>query len=285
MSIICRQGDRSDLPRLLEIEASAIPGYAYLEDAQDILFDESTGEMIVAEEDGFPIGFGRFTLQEDGAAWLEILRVHKDHQRKGCGTAIWKRYMELAESHHVPVMRMYTGDKNVGSRTLAERNGLYLGWRTFEGVLTREQAEIFAAAEEVGEDNGFVRVSDACETAWLMEPLRGDTRGYVCTNRTYYEMNEPLYRYLTENYEVWQKGASVAVTGARFLRERGLNLIFFGGDRKACIRQAAAQLLRSGLPRLVVMISADREDIKKELEDAGFVFAPSGILMLERRFL
>ena len=113
MNISIRKGRIEDLPRLLEIEASAIPGYGYLDGVKEEFFDNSRGELIVAETDGLPIGFARFTLEYDGSAWLEILRVHKDWQRKGCGRAIWARFMELAAQYRVPAMRMYTGEKNL----------------------------------------------------------------------------------------------------------------------------------------------------------------------------
>ena len=278
MNIICRKGTIEDLPRLLEIEASAIPGNRYLEGVKDLFFDNSHGELIVAETGGLPIGFARFTLQYDGAAWLEILRVHKDWQRKGCGRAIWNRFMELAEEYKVPAMRMYTGEKNVASRSLAEQNGLSVAWHTLEGTLPRE------ACIGDGSLYTFSQVTDPAETAALLAPFARDYHGYFCSNRTYYEMNDAVYAGITKDFTVWKRAGSALVTGARFLRERGLNLCTFGGDLKACVAQAIRVFAETDLPKLTVMISAEDEQRKQALEEAGFTFTTPGIIMLERGF-
>ena len=175
MDIICRQGRIEDLSRLLEIEASAISGNWYLDGVKDQFFDNSHGELIVAETDGLPIGFARFTLQYDGAAWLEILRVHKDWQRKGCGRAIWKRFMELAEQYKVPAMRMYTGERNVASRSLAEQNGLHVAWHTLEGTLPREALPV---CNGDGSPFTFSQVTEPAETSRLLAPFADDYYGY-----------------------------------------------------------------------------------------------------------
>ena len=278
MNITCRQGRIEDLPRLLEIEASAIPGNRYLDGVKDLFFDNSHGELIVAETEGLPIGFARFTLQYDGAAWLEILRVHKEWQRKGCGRVIWNRFMELAEQFKVPAMRMYTGEKNVASRSLAEQNGLRVAWHTLEGTLPREACK--------GDDSpcAFSQVTDPAETAALLAPYAKDYHGYFCSNRTYYEMNDAVYAGVTKDFTVWKKDGSALVTGARFLKERGLNLCTFGGDLSACVQQAVRVFAATDLPKLTVMISAEDEMRKQVLEEAGFTFTTPGIIMLERRF-
>ncbi|MBO4289195.1 MAG: GNAT family N-acetyltransferase, partial [Lachnospiraceae bacterium] len=230
MNITCRQGRIEDLPRLLEIEASAIPGNRYLEGVKDLFFDNSHGELIVAETEGLPIGFARFTLQYDGAAWLEILRVHKDWQRKGCGRVIWNRFMELAKQYKVPAMRMYTGEKNVASRSLAEQNGLHVAWHTLEGTLPREacigDVSLYTLSPCIGDVSlcTFSQVTDPAETAALLAPFAPDYHGYFCSNRTYYEMNDAVYAGVTKDFTVWKKDGSALVTGARFLKERGLNL-------------------------------------------------------------
>ena len=288
MNIICRQGRPEDLPRLLEIEASAIPGNRYLDGVKDLFFDNSHGELIVAETEGLPIGFARFTLQYDGAAWLEILRVHKDWQRKGCGRAIWKRFMELAEQFKVPAMRMYTGEKNVASRSLAELNGLRVAWHTLEGTLPREALPVCRGDVSLCT---FSQVTDPAETAALLAPFAADYHGYFCSNRTYYETNEAVYAGVTKDFTVWKKSGlggvescAALVTGARFLRERGLNLCTFGGDLNACVEQAVRVFAAADLPKLTVMISAEDEARKQVLEEAGFTFAAPGIIMLERTF-
>ena len=130
----------------------------------------------------------------------------------------------------------------------------------------------------------FERVTDPAETANLLAPFAEDYHGYFCSNRTYYELNDAVYAGITKDFTVWNKGGSTLVTGARFLKERGLNLCTFGGDLPACIEQAVSVFAGSGLPKLTVMISAEDETRKGALEAAGFTFMTPGIIMLERRF-
>ncbi len=282
MNISIRKGRIEDLPRLLEIEASAIPGYGYLDGVKEEFFDNSRGELIVAETDGLPIGFARFTLEYDGSAWLEILRVHKDWQRKGCGRAIWARFMELAAQYRVPAMRMYTGEKNIASRSLAEQHGLHVAWHTVEGVLMRENLPADAAHADAAD--GFVRIADPAAVGALMAPFAEDYHHYTSTNRTYYALNDALYAGLSKDFDVWAKGDSVLITGARFLPERGINILCMGGDLTACAAKAMALLSASDKPRLVAMVSEEDAARQTALESAGFVFTRPGIIMLERTF-
>ena len=141
MEFVCRAGRWEELPRLLEIEQGATPGLLYLDDVKDEFFDPAKGELIVAEADGVPAGFVHFSLQPDGAAWLETLRVDPAYQKQGCGTALWKAMMAAAEKYRVPAMRMYTGRTNIASYTLAKRNGLEIASETLEGTLLAENVE------------------------------------------------------------------------------------------------------------------------------------------------
>lgn len=67
---------------------------------------------------------GKLTVLFDGSAWLELLRVHPDFQRKGVGRAIYQRYFEQIKALGCPAARMYTGVSNKASAGLAEQFGL-----------------------------------------------------------------------------------------------------------------------------------------------------------------
>ena len=199
MSITCRKGNINDLPVLLEIESRSTPSLLYLDAVKDEFFDNSRGELIVAEEDGQPIGFARFSLQCDGSGWLEILRVDPAHQKKGCGAVIWKRFIELCEIYKVPYVRMYTGLSNYASRVLGERNGLHVAYQTREGTLMLENAP------DVTAPDGF-SLSDChhCAEAAISPYVEG-YHGYFCMNRTFYGLTQPLYKQLVSDGYVWEK--------------------------------------------------------------------------------
>ncbi len=277
MSIVCRKAVPEDLPVLLEIEKRSTPRLLYLEGVKDLFFDNTTGELIVAEEDGVPIGLARFSTQYDGSGWLECLRVDPAHQKKGCGAIIWQRFIELCHEFNVPFVRMYTGLTNYPSRVLGERNGLHVAYQTREGTLLKDNIP------EV-EDETFEPVTDPAEAAALFAPYAEGYHGYFCTNRTYYGLNDKLYEGLVNEGIVWRKGDSVVTVGARFLKDQGLHIGFMGGDVEACVRFAIKKFRESGLPKLVCMIPSERDDLRAVLEKYGFVFPDAQIIMLERAF-
>ncbi len=278
MSIVCRKGVIEDLPVLLDIEKHSTPKLLYLEGVQDLFFNNEDGELIVAEEDGKPIGFARFSTQYDGSGWLECLRVHADHQKKGCGAVIWKRFIELCDIYHVPFVRMYTGLTNYASRVLGERNGLHVAYQTREGTLLKDNIPAVEPAE------GFVPVTDPAECEKLFAPYAEGYHNSFCTNRTYYGLNKALYEGLCGEGIVYRKGDSVVTVGARFLKDQGLHIGFMGGDADECIRFAIEKFKASGLPKLVCMIPSERDDLRAALEKYGFVFPDAQIIMLERAF-
>ena len=278
MSIVCRKGVIEDLPVLLEIEKRSSPRLLYLDGVKDEFFDNTTGELIVAEEDGVPIGFARFSLQYDGSGWLEVLRVDPDHQKKGCGATIWKRFIELCGIYKVPFVRMYTGLTNYASRVLGERNGLKVAYQTREGTL-------MADSSIKGSYGNFRKVTSADEAEKAIMSHAGIYHGYFCQNRTFYGINRSVCEGLFKDVSIWtDNNGSCVITGARFLKDQGLHLGLMGGDLDACISLAKAVFSESGLPKLVCMIPSERDDYKAALEKAGFTFPDSQIIMLERAF-
>ncbi|MEA4919472.1 MAG: GNAT family N-acetyltransferase [Clostridiaceae bacterium] len=277
MSIICRKGVPEDLPVLLEIEKKSTPKLLYLDGVKDEFFDNQTGELIVAEEDGAPIGFARFSLQYDGSGWLEILRVDPAHQKKGCGAVIWNRFIELCDIYKVPYVRMYTGLSNYASRILGERNGLHVAYQTREGTLMLSNAPDIKS-------RGFKQ--ELCQhcVKSAISPYAEGYHGYFCQNRTFYGLNDSLYKALAAEKMAFRKGDSCVVIGARFLKDQGLHLGLMGGDLDECVSFAVSKLKESGLPKLVCMIPSEREDLREALEKYGFVFPEGQIIMLERKF-
>lgn len=277
MSITCRKGVMADLPVLLEIEKRSTPKLLYLDGVKDEFFDNTRGELIVAEEDGQPIGFARFSLQYDGSGWLEVLRVDPAHQKKGCGATIWKRFIELCDIYKVPYVRMYTGATNYASRVLGERNGLHVAYKVIEGNLMLENAPDVSAS-------GFEQADcHHCAEAAL-SPYAEGYHNYFCMNRSFYGIGEPLYKGLVKEGYVWKKEGSALVLGARFLKQNGLHIGMMGGDLDECIKFAVSKLKESGLPKLTAVIPYERDDLRAALEKYGFVFPDSQIIMLERKF-
>lgn len=278
MSITVRKGVLEDLPKLLEIEPKATPGLQYLNDVQEEFFNNEIGEMVVAEEDGNIIGFGRFSTQFDGSGWLECLRVDPAHQKKGCGAQIWKRYVELCDIYHVPFVRMYTGLTNYASKTLGERNGLHVAYQTQEGTLLKDNIPDVEPVE------GFELADCHHCAAAAIEPYAEGYHNYYCINRTFYTMGEPLYKALVKDQMAWKKGDSMVVIGARFQKDKGLHIALMGGNLDECVRFAIQKFRESGVGKLVCMIPSEREDLHEVLLKYGFTIPSNHIIMLERAF-
>ena len=276
MEFVCRAGRWEDLPRLLEIEQGATPGLLYLEDVKEEFFDPDRGELIVAETEGVPAGFVHISLQADGAAWLETLRVDPAYQKQGCGTALWKAMMTAAEKYRVPAMRMYTGRTNIASYTLARRNGLDIAAETLEATLLAQHVE--KAASPAFEPLDFPQAAALLSKYWA---------GFdevACLNRTFYKGNAATVRMLCGEGMVYGCEDSVVVLGRRFKNVDALHIGLFGGDVAACLAFAKQKLLETGLSKLVCMIPLHREDLKAALADAGFTVPERSIIMMERTF-
>ncbi len=248
-----RKAEMRDLEAMLEIEASAIPGYGYLEEAKDFLIANigNEGEMILAEADGVPAGMGRYSILPDGSGWLEILRVRKEYQRQGIGRAIYRRYMELAEETDAPSVAMFTGRRNIASRSLAELYGFAIAADYSGYDLDMEEA--------YGEAEGFRPVPETKEAAELIGEAPG-CGPFMCFNRTFMHWGMPLYEYLTKRGMVYTDGESVLILGWRMLEKRGLHIGYMDGDLSRCMAFAVQEAKRRELPKVSYMFPRDDAD-------------------------
>lgn len=273
-----RKATMADLDRMLQIEESAIPGYGYLYENRHFYFDgvENTGEMILAELDGYPVGMGQYSVLPDGSGWLEILRVEQAHQHKGAGWAIYKRYMELAEETGAKSVAMFTGWKNVASKTLAEKNGFHLAaaMAQYDKVMGEGEADEAILAQ-------FRLVTDPEEAEQL---INAEGWGpFMALNRTFFHYNRPLMAYLCSRNMVYTDGKNTVVVGCRMLKHRGYHIGWMGGDMQTCLKLAEAVTRREGLPKLTIMFPPERADLIAEVTGAGFAHGGELIIM-EREF-
>jgi len=275
--ITTRRARPEDLPALLEIEKSSIKGNYYLEDVYDYFLDNTNGELIVAELDGVPAGFGRFSVLPEHSGWLETLRVHADMQKKGCGAAIWKRYMELCKIFRVKSVAMYTGVSNYASQTLAVRNGVEIACRSHEGNLDMTGAK-------APEAPCFRKVTDVNEAAELLAPAADAYEGYFAMNRTWMHHSPLLYRWLCEKGMVYEHEGTVMVLGARFLEKRALHIGLIIGDVSKAAAFAKAECVRRGLPKLTALVPISYEKMEADLAAEGLTFGANTILTMDRIF-
>ena len=273
-----RKATLSDLERMLEIEESAIPGYGYLEENKDFYFDQSQnqGEMILALKDDIPVGMGQYSILPDGSGWLEILRVHQDHQHQGAGKAIYKRYMQLAEDTSAPSVAMFTGRRNIASKTLAEKHGFELACAQMEYTLSLSHITI-------EKDFCFKCIHDANLAKQLLKDMDQKWDNFTDINRTYFHFNDELIDYFVKNEMVYFDGTNTMVLGCRMLKHRGWTIACMSGDYRLCIEFAIQRTQMEHLPQLTISVPPARQDIITALEHYGFHFT-SELIVMERKF-
>ena len=269
-----RLAKREDINRLLAIEAVALPSAIYLAEVEDEFYDPKRGVFIVAEIDGDIAGFAHYSIQYDNAAWIETLRVDPVMQKMGAGAAIWDHIMDVCKELNPPAIRMYTNIGNDGSIKLAYRNKLGIKLNTHEYALTLKGLKS-------PDTHGFKAVKyEDIEKA--LAPFKDGYHGYYFTNRTFYEMNDALYKALAEDGKVWAKEDSVVVVGSRYRHNTALHVGMLCGNIDACIDFAVAQGIEQGVPRVVCMVPNDRQDLADKLRAHGFELTGNDIIMMER---
>ncbi len=273
-NIETRLARKEDMERLLAIEAAALPSTQYLAEVEEEFYDLARGELIVAEIDGETAGFAHYAIQYDNAAWIETLRVDPRMQKSGAGAAIWDRIMEKCNELKAPAVRMYTNIGNDGSIKLAYRNGLGICMNTHE--YERKLAGVAAP-----ETHGFRRVAYQ-DVEQLLSPFKAGYHGYYFTNRTFYEMNDALYRALAEDGKVWAKEDAVIVVGSRYRHASALHVGMLCGNVDHCIDFAIAEGIRQQVPKVVCMIPNDRQELADALRSHGFTLNGNDIIMMER---
>ncbi len=275
MEVTLRPVTPEYLDAALRVEQAAMQKNCYLSDAYEY-FLTTEGELTGAFAGGELVGIGKLTVLWDGSGWLETLRVTPEWQRKGVGTAIYRRYMEQAAQLRCPYLRMYTGAKNVASAALARRFGLETA------MLFREYT--LPASPGQADGAGFAPVP-AAQAEELLSPWSERYNGYLVMNRTFYRFNGATCRGLAQNGRVWRHEASgtVVVAGARFQSDKGLHIALLEGDRSCGL--AFAQLLarQRGAGRLVCNFALENPELEAFVRQNGFTVAGGDLMTMEVR--
>ncbi len=277
MRITTRAYRPEDLPACLEVERSAIKGpNHYMADVIDY-YNTTRGEMTVVEADGKIVGIGKLTLLYDGSAWLELLRVHEEYQRKGCGMAIYARYMRQLAEFGCPAARLYTGAKNVPSASLAMKHGFH---RSTEFHMMSIPAENFD--EKIMQDAPEFRHLRADEAIARLMPLRERYGGYLDINQTFYAFNEQSIRGLCAAGMVFgdEKGNAI-VAGARFQPEKALYIAAIAGDRRSAVGFAMKRAKICGQAKIAAHFPVGDNAMIESLQGFGFEKGPSDLVVME----
>lgn len=138
-----RQASRSDWEAISRISTRS--GYNdYINRIGPEYIDD--GIVTLAEEDGEIMGFSKVDWLPDGCTWLSGLRVDPAHWRKGAGSALTSKAVEISREGGAKAARMLIEESNTGSRALS----LKLGFREVEKYVFLEGQPVLVNFRETG---------------------------------------------------------------------------------------------------------------------------------------
>lgn len=276
MHITVRKAVDADKQEACVVEGKSTPRLRYLERMWNDFINDPTGPLFLADVEGKIAGLGKITQLYDGSGWLETLRVDPTYQRQGVGKAIYQAYLEHAKIQNMHTLRMYTGLKNLASAGLARYSGFSLAGQYSGADLDVVSKEMPLAVAP------FKRVKSE-QACGLLQALADGWENFMVFNRTFYKMNQALYKGLAQDGMVYydDNGQNVLTLGARFMPERGLHIGIIKGDVKTCLDFALVKAKEAGVSTLSIMFPPARMDIKEALISYGFTMQKSDCIIME----
>ncbi|MCL2006609.1 MAG: GNAT family N-acetyltransferase [Treponema sp.] len=271
MGIEIKKADHNLLDEYCRVEVASYVGVEYLRDVYDYFVNYTVGDFSTGYIDGELAGIGKLSRLYDGSAWLETLRVDKQHQGKGLGNAFYKHFRKEAETLKCPVMRMYTSEGNAVSKGLAQING-------FKTV---------AAHRGMFLDNPGSLNYDLPDSFRLASPMEAVSawkdykEGFVCLNRTFYEKNPDTYAGMGAEGRAFIQGSTALILGARFQRNKGLHMANPIGDVELALRFAIFYTAKLNLPKLTCTFDLKDKGLEKMLTSIGFRNEPYTTIVME----
>lgn len=266
--------EKQDLAACLGVERAAMGKHLYLEDVAEY-YTGTKGEFTLALMEDQIVGMGKLTVLFDGSAWLELLRVHPDFQRRGVGAKIYTRYLEQAAAFGCPDIRMYTGAKNIPSAALAQKNGLHRGPEFCSMTL-----DLQGAQWEKADLQGF-SLANGHQAQELLLPMKEQAGGFFSINHTFYAVNPDTCKGLAAAGWVYRAGESALVLGARFQPQKVWHIGAMAGYLEKSLRFAIARAAQCGVEKLSIHFPPQNSLLPPLLKQYGFAPDPSNDVVME----
>lgn len=266
-----------DKDAVLAVEAASMPKWRYLPFVFEMFLAEERGAFFLAERNGEVVACAKFTVLANNSAWLETLRVSKQHQGLGIGKQLYEHFFVLAKREGISTMRMYTGLNNAVSKGLAERFGFLLE-ETFYGFSLQHEA-----IAPVEPSHAFRPLSDTARATELLMSYKEQWTGFMVMNRTFYAVTPELCVYLAQQGLVYEDAASgsVVVMGARFMSEQALHLAMFAGNKKACLAFTKQRALELGVKQINCLFPVSASQTEHALKEQGFKADPAPYIVMK----
>ena len=115
---------KSDRGDILEISSKIWSGHDYLPSVIDEWLADPTCHTYGVEVEGRLVAIGNLRLVDRGkTGWMEGLRVHADHRKKGYAKMLTQHFLRIGEDLGVKRLRYTTGSNNRASIKLANMAG------------------------------------------------------------------------------------------------------------------------------------------------------------------
>jgi GNAT superfamily N-acetyltransferase len=122
-SPVIRPARRSDRDAMLRITREVWDGTDYVPFQWQRWLDDRAGYLCVADWNDNVVGLQHTTVQPDGTAWMEGIRVEEAMRGRGVGAAMLHHSLEWARSADCPVARLSTSSENQSSLRVAQKAG------------------------------------------------------------------------------------------------------------------------------------------------------------------
>ncbi len=96
----------------------------YVPEVLDEWLADQRGHLLVATVEDAPVGVAYVVLLTPTEAWLQGLRVHPEHRRKGLAQHFLRHCLDLARQRGAHVARFATSSENVAVHRTAQRAGM-----------------------------------------------------------------------------------------------------------------------------------------------------------------
>jgi GNAT superfamily N-acetyltransferase len=121
---VLRPARAEDKPGILAFCQRTYEWGDYVPEVLDDWLADERGQLLVAAIDGVPVGVAYVVLLAPTEAWLQGLRVHPEHRRKGLAHQFLGRCLDVARQRGARVARLATGSSNVAVHRTVERAGM-----------------------------------------------------------------------------------------------------------------------------------------------------------------
>jgi GNAT superfamily N-acetyltransferase len=277
--ITFRPATAADKPAVVAFTQHTWPHGDYIPEIYDAWLTDARGPFLVAEVKGEVVAVSKVTFLGPDQAWLEGLRVHPEHRRRGLARQFLAYEIALAQSRGARVVRFATAWDNFPIHKIAAEAGMrhvasfvpYWAEALPGPVRARalRQDDLAAAWDMIAASEVYRRSGGLYDQGWAWKELnpaevaqliqKGDALGWQAPGR--------------EN--AW---AGVALLLSDFYDREALRICWLGGDMTQMtefardLRYVAAA---RGLTRVHVPL-VDWPELRAALTAAGYQSDPGG---------